>query len=201
MPTSDTYRTISCEAEGLFKDKGSRFIAYAYPVSGEDAIREHIQKLKKEHHSARHHCYAYRLGADMKNFRANDDGEPSNSAGKPILGQIHSLDLTNVLVVVVRYFGGTLLGVGGLIHAYREAAADVLANAEIVEQMVEVDISVRFEYPFMDQVMRIAKELGLNIIDQTFDMDCIVKMRVRKTLASQVYGRLSDIEGARVDIL
>ncbi len=201
MPTSDTYRTISSEAEGLFKDKGSRFIAYAYPVSDEDAIKEHIQKLKKDHHSARHHCYAYRLGADMKNFRANDDGEPSNSAGKPILGQIHSLELTNVLIVVVRYFGGTLLGVGGLIHAYREAAAEALANAEIVERMVEVDIAVRFEYPFMDQVMRIAKDLGLNIIDQTFDMDCTVKMRVRKTLASQVYGRLSDIEGARVDIL
>ena len=198
---SDTYYTISCECEGLFKDKGSRFIAYAFPVTSEDAIKEHIARLKKEHHSARHHCYAYRLGADLLTFRANDDGEPSNSAGKPILGQIHSKGLTDILIVVVRYFGGTLLGVGGLIQAYREAAADALEQADIIEMMLEDTIEVRFEYPFIDQVMRIAKELGLKIIEQRYEMDCMVKMKVRKTLAPQVSVRLSDIEGARVDVL
>lgn len=201
MSASDTYRTIEHQSEGLYKDKGSKFIAYAYPVSDEETIKEHILQLKKEHHAARHHCYAYRLGADMKQFRANDDGEPSNSAGKPILGQIQSREITDVLVVVVRYFGGTLLGVGGLINAYREAAADALANATIVERMVEVDIEARFEYPFMDQVMRIAKDLGLRIIEQSFDTDCRIRLRARKTLAPQVSARLSDIDGARIVLL
>ena len=198
---SDTYLTIEHHSEGLYIDKGSKFIAYAYPVSDEETIKQHILHLKKEHHSARHHCYAYRLGADMKHFRANDDGEPSNSAGKPILGQIQSREITDVLIVVVRYFGGTLLGVGGLINAYREAAADALANATIIERMVEVDIETRFEYPFMDQVMRVAKDLGLKITEQSFDTDCCIKLRVRKKLAPQASARLADIDGARVTML
>lgn len=201
MLASDTYLTLKQECEGLYKDKGSRFIAYAFPVSNEELIKNIISQIKKEHHSARHHCYAYRLGADMKTFRANDDGEPSNSAGKPILGQIQSHTLTNVLIVVVRYFGGTLLGVGGLINAYREAAADALANACIIEQMVEVDIETRFEYPYMDQVMRIAKDFGLKIIQQTYDSDCCITLRVRKTLAPSISLLLNEIDGARVNIL
>ena len=143
---SDSYLTIADPTEGLFKDKGSKFLAYAYPVDNEDEIKELVQHLKKEHYSARHHCYAWRLGADKTHFRANDDGEPSSTAGKPILGQIQRLDLTNILIVVVRYFGGTLLGVSGLINAYREAAVDALEHAEIVEKLVEEIFWVEFDY-------------------------------------------------------
>ena len=133
----DTYKTIEKPSEGLFKDKGSKFISFAFPVDNEEEIKEIVQSIKKEHHSARHHCYAWRLGADQLLFRANDDGEPSSTAGKPILGQIQSFDLTNILIVVVRYFGGTLLGVSGLINAYRNAALDAINQAEIVEKLVE----------------------------------------------------------------
>ena len=147
----DTYKTIEKPSEGLFKDKGSKFISLAFPVNSEEEIKEIVQSIKKEHHSARHHCYAWRLGADQLHFRANDDGEPSSTAGKPILGQIQSFDLTNILIVVVRYFGGTLLGVSGLINAYRSAALDAINQAEIVEKLVEKWLLVDFDYGAMNE--------------------------------------------------
>jgi len=154
----DTYKTISQSSEGIYKEKGSKFISLAYPVTSEDQIREIVQFLKKEHHSARHHCYAWRLGHEKTHFSANDDGEPSSTAGKPILGQIQSFDLTNILIVVVRYFGGTLLGVSGLINAYRNAALDAINQAEIVELLVEQQLLIEFGYESMNEVMKIFKD-------------------------------------------
>ena len=196
----DTYKTIAQPAEALFKDKGSKFLAYAYPVQGEEQIREHIQHLKKEHHSARHHCYAWRLGADKTLSRANDDGEPSSTAGKPILGQIQSFDLTDVLIVVVRYFGGTLLGVSGLINAYRESARLVLQEAEIVEKLVEDTLIVTFDYGVMNDVMKVFKEENLEQTVSDFDLRCTLKTLVRKRESARVCERLRKIEGVRVDL-
>lgn len=198
---NDTYLSIAAPAEGIYKEKGSKFIAYAYPVSTEEEIKKHIDNLKKEHYAARHHCYAYRLGFDKKKFRANDDGEPSNSAGKPILGQLLSHDLSDILIVVVRYFGGTKLGVGGLITAYKSSAVDAIEKADICEKILTSVIEVKFEYPLMNQVMKIIKDYDLELINQLFEMDCLIKMRVRKTLEPAVLSKLEDIEGARVSIL
>lgn len=175
----DLYKTIQSPSEGLFKDKGSRFIAYAFPVFTEDEIKEHLFRIKKEHYSARHHCYAWRLGADKERFRANDDGEPSSSAGKPILGQIQSFDLTNILIVVVRYFGGTLLGVSGLINAYRAASKDAIENARIVEKTVEDILLIEFGYESMNDVMKLFKDEQLPQIETSFDLKCRIKTSVR----------------------
>jgi len=161
----DTYRTISKPSEGIFKDKGSKFISFAFPVISEDEIREIIHSIKKEHHSARHHCYAWRLGHEKLLFRANDDGEPSSTAGKPILGQIQSHDLTNILIVVVRYFGGILLGTNGLINAYRNAATDAVNQAEIVERVVEKELLIEYGYKGMNEVMKVFKDEKLPQID------------------------------------
>ncbi len=194
----DTYKTISKPSEGLFKDKGSKFIAYVWPVNTEDEIRDIIQTIKKEHHSARHHCYAWRLGHEKLLFRANDDGEPSSTAGKPILGQIQSFDLTNILIVVVRYFGGTLLGVSGLINAYRNAALDALNQAEIVEKLVEQQLSVEFEYGVMNEVMKIFKDEKLPQIDPQFDLRCKIKTQIRISESANLINSLSKIEGVLV---
>ncbi|MGQ7870330.1 YigZ family protein [Sunxiuqinia sp. sy24] len=198
---TDSFRTITEAAEGLFKDKGSKFIAYAFPVETEDEIKEHIQELKKAHHSARHHCYAWRLGASQKRFRANDDGEPSSTAGKPILGQIRRLELTNVLVVVVRYFGGTLLGVGGLINAYKEAAADVLNQTTIVEQLVETYFRLDFDYPNMNPVMRIFKEEGLDQKENKFELHCQITTSVRQSEAERIMEKFRQIHGVKVTLV
>lgn len=195
---TDSFLTIEKNSEGLFKDKGSKFLAFAFPVESEDEIKEHIQQLKKEHHSARHHCYAWRLGADKAQFRANDNGEPSSTAGKPILGQIVRLDLTNVLIVVVRYFGGTLLGVSGLINAYRGAAADALANATIVEKLVETNFKVAFDYLQMNAVMKVFKEENLAQKENIFELKCSIKTSVRKTEADRIITKFRDIEGVQV---
>ncbi|WP_299578129.1 YigZ family protein [uncultured Sunxiuqinia sp.] len=198
---TDSFRTIAEAAEGLFKDKGSKFIAYAFPVETEDEIKEHIQDLKKAHHSARHHCYAWRLGAAKKRFRANDDGEPSSTAGKPILGQIKRLELTNVLVVVVRYFGGTLLGVGGLINAYKAAAADVLDQTTIIEKLVETYFTLDFDYPNMNPVMRIFKEEELEQKETRFELRCQITTSVRQSEAERIMEKFRKIHGVNVTLV
>jgi len=192
---NDEYNTIETTATGYFKDKGSKFYAYAYPVQTEDRIKEHIQKLKKEHHSARHHCYAWRLGTEEILTRANDDGEPSSTAGKPILGQLTSYNVTNILVVVVRYFGGTLLGVSGLINAYKMATIDVLDNAEIVSKRIENTYELKFEYPLLNTVMQTIKQENLNIETTDFQESCRLLFSVRKSesakakqIFEQIYG-------------
>ncbi|MCD6069277.1 MAG: hypothetical protein K0S33_4103 [Bacteroidetes bacterium] len=180
MLFSDTYFSIEKETQALFRDKGSKFIAYAYPVKNEAEIKERMAALKKEHPSANHHCYAYRLGADKQNYRSNDDGEPTGTAGKPILGQIQSKDLTDILIVVVRYFGGTLLGVSGLINAYKTAAAEVIAASLIVEKHIRFVYSVHFPFARMNDVMRILKENNCKIIRQDATDSCEIEFAVRK---------------------
>lgn len=197
----DTYKTISTASEGLFKDKGSKFIAYAYPVTSEDQIREIVQSIKKEHYSARHHCYAWRLGHEKLLFRANDDGEPSSTAGKPILGQIQSFDLTNILIVVVRYFGGTLLGVSGLINAYRNAALDAINQAEIVEKLVEKELLVEFDYGVMNDVMKLFKDEKLPQIEPQFDLRCRIKTHIRLSELNRIEDGLNKIEGLTITAL
>ena len=174
----DTYHTIAAPATGLFKDKGSKFLAFAFPVENETEIKQHLQQLKKEYFDARHHCYAYRLGLDGEQWRANDDGEPSSTGGKPILGQLLSLELTNVLVVVVRYFGGIQLGVPGLINAYRSATADALAQAQIIEKTAKEILSVNFSYFNMNKIMKLVKDEELEIVSQHFDNECEIKLSV-----------------------
>lgn len=194
----DTYKTISKPAQGLFKDKGSKFISYAYPIESEDEVRNIVQILKKEHHSARHQCYAWRLGYEKLLFRANDDGEPSSTAGKPILGQIQSYDLTNILIVVVRYFGGTLLGVSGLINAYRNAAQDVLNQAEIVEKLVEKQLHIEFEYGVMNEVMKIFKDEKLPQNEPQFDLKCQIKTQIRLSELNRIEEALIKVEGLTI---
>lgn len=194
----DTYKTILTPSEGLFKDKGSKFIAFAFPVNSEDEIREIIQTIKKEHHSARHHCYAWRLGYNKALFRANDDGEPSSTAGKPILGQIQSFDLTNIMIVVVRYFGGTLLGVSGLINAYRNAASDAINQALIVEKLVEQQLIVEFDYGVMNEVMKIFKDEKLPQINPQFDLKCQITSHIRMSEFQRITELFQKIEGLSV---
>ncbi len=201
MLFEDTYLTINATSEGLFKEKGSKFIAYAYPVSTEEDIKNNLAVLRKLHPSARHHCYAYRLGADKQAYRANDDGEPSNTAGKPIFGQIQSKDLTNVLVVIVRYFGGTLLGVSGLINAYKQAAADALANATIIEKTVDEVYEIKFEYLQMNDVMKIIKDEALTILSQNFELTCVLSFSVRKSNSIKVYDMFSKISNLEINFI
>lgn len=196
---SDSYLTIERPGEGIFKDKGSKFLAFAYPVKTEDEIKEYIQALKKEHFSARHHCYAWRLGAAKTNFRAVDDGEPSSTAGKPILGQIQRFELTNVLIVVVRYFGGTLLGVSGLINAYREAAIAALENTSIVEKLVEVGFWVEFDYLMMNSVMKVFKDENLPQEKTDFNLRCKIRSSIRQGESERIFSLLSKLEGVRVE--
>ncbi len=169
---SDTYQTTINPTTALFKDRGSKFLAYTFPVSTTDEIKTHLQALKKEHPKAVHHCFAWRLGTDGTQYRANDDGEPSGSAGKPILGQIDSFGLTNILVVIVRYFGGTLLGVPGLINAYKTATADAVQQAEIIEKDIEVIYKLQFEYPIMNEVMMVLKQNNVSIIKNKMELFC-----------------------------
>ena len=183
---NDTYNTIEETSTGLFKDKGSKFIAYAYPIFSEDEVKEILKSIKKEHFNARHHCYAWRLGDENIRFRANDDGEPSSTAGKPILGQLLSFDVTNILLVVVRYFGGTLLGVSGLINAYKNAAKDVLENASIVEKKIESIFQIKFSYNELNDVMGIMKNENLNQLETLFLEDCKIKFSIRKSESQRI---------------
>lgn len=197
----DTYRTIAAPSEGLFKDRGSKFIAYAYPVRDEGAAKESVAAVKAEHPKARHHCWAYRLTPDRSVFRINDDGEPSGTAGRPILNALLSADVTNVLLVVVRYFGGTLLGVPGLINAYKSAAHDALANAEVVELTVNDVYRVTVDYEQLNEVMRVVKAEDLNVVKQEFDNRCAVELEIRQTQVGPVLGRLKKVEGAETVFL
>ena len=183
----DTYKTIAKDSEEtLYKDRSSKFFGYAFPVLNEDQIKEALELLKKKHHSARHFCYAWQLGADPIRYRANDDGEPSNSAGMPIYGQIQSFELTNILVVSVRYFGGTKLGVGGLISAYKNSAQLALEASEIIEKTIDVLFELKFDYVLMNPVMRILKELNIEIVSQELHLDCLYIISVRKTEGANV---------------
>ncbi len=201
MLFEDTYKTIKAPVEGLFKDRGSKFLAYAYPIEHENEVKPLVDNLKKEHFKAVHHCYAYRLGLDRTNYRVNDDGEPSGTAGKPILNTLLSHDITNILVVVVRYFGGTLLGVPGLINAYKSATAEALTVAEVIEKTVNDVYDVSFEFVQMNDVMKLVKEFGLKIRNQTYDNQCTIELEFRKTLTNQVIGKLEKIDGILVEYL
>jgi uncharacterized YigZ family protein len=191
----DKYLTISSPSEGLYKEKGSRFIAFAYPVYSENEIKQYLQELKKEYYDARHHCYAYRLGVTGELWRAVDDGEPSGSAGKPIMGQLLSNNLTNIVVFVVRYFGGIKLGVPGLINAYRSATADSIQNAEIVEKEDKNSFSIEFNYLVMNDIMRILKEEQPEIVKQEFDIVCRIELRIRKSLSEMLKNKFLKING------
>jgi uncharacterized YigZ family protein len=197
----DTYYTIKSPSEGIFRDRGSKFLGFAYPIKSEEEVRPHLQHLKKEHFSARHHCYAFRIGPDKQVFRANDDGEPSGTAGRPILGQIQSKDLTNILIVVVRYFGGTLLGVGGLINAYKLAAADAIDHAQIIEKTVNEQYIIRFGYDSMNEVMRIIKDNELPQSKQDFSLQCSLETAVRKSEAERILGLFGKINDVKVEYL
>lgn len=195
----DSYRSISAPSEGLFKDNGSRFIARAYPVETEEEIRDIVSSLKKEYHDARHHCYAWRLGYRGDRFRASDDGEPSGSSGKPILGQIDSRGLSDVLVVVIRYFGGIKLGIPGLIRAYRTSTADALDSAEIIEKVASRRFRLHFGYMNMNAVMKIMKDLGLSPGGQDFGMECNMETSVRLTLIPEFLRRVAETEGCTAE--
>lgn len=188
MEAIDIYKTIETSPDPvLFKDKNSKFFGYAFPVVSEDEVKKELNYLKKEHQNARHWCYAYQIGTENIMYRANDDGEPNNSAGLPIYGQIQAFELTNVLIVVIRYFGGIKLGVGGLISAYKATAQMILENSIIVEKTIDIEYLIKFDYKNMNTVMRIIKEKKLNMVNQKLEMDCQITISVRKRDAPSVF--------------
>ena len=190
---NDEYKTLKSGGEGYYTDKRSKFLAFAHHVSSVEEIKDILAGYRKKYFDARHVCYAYMLGPERKEFRANDDGEPSSTAGKPILGQINSNELTDILIVVVRYYGGVNLGTSGLIVAYREAAADAIAHSEIETRQVEEIITYNFPYPMMNDVMRIVKEMQPRIVSQTYDNTCEIKLSIRKSEAEQLRNRLQKL--------
>jgi uncharacterized YigZ family protein len=194
----DKYKTIESKSEGAFKDKGSKFLAFAFPVDNELQINQYRAELKKKYFDARHHVYAFCLGADQSVFRASDDGEPSNSSGPPVLGQIRSYGLTNILIVVVRYFGGTKLGVPGLINAYKTAAKDAIDNTKIIEKNVEIPLTLNFEYLLMNDVMKVLKNDGVHIINQQFDSECVIEIRINKEKIDYISEILNNIKGLKI---
>lgn len=193
---NDTYKTIADLSEGWYKEKMSKFISFAIPVETVEEAKKQIEKYQKEYYDARHVCWAYMLGHERKDFRSNDNGEPSGTAGKPILGQINSHELTNILIVVIRYFGGVKLGTSGLIVAYREAAAEAINNNTIIECLVEDEVTVVFEYPFMNDIMKIVKDMEPTILYQRFDMNCEMTLRIRRSEIDILRGRLDKVESA-----
>jgi uncharacterized YigZ family protein len=199
--TDDTYLTLKAPCEGIFKDKGSKFLAFAFPVENEEEIKQLVQSLKKEHFSARHHCYAWRLGAKGDQFRANDDGEPSGTAGRPILGQLLSKNVTFALIVVVRYFGGTLLGVSGLINAYKSAAQDVLENGSVIARILEQELKATFEYPILNNVMKVIKDEQLEIVSTLYGDECEMIMKVRISKLECISTKLLKIDGVAIENL
>jgi len=201
MLFSDSYFTIKVTQHAIIKERGSKFIAYIFPVSSEAEIKEHLVHLKKEHPTANHHCYAWRLGADKAAFRANDDGEPNNTAGKPILGQIQAKDLSNVLIVVVRYFGGTLLGVSGLINAYKQAAAEVIAAAEIYERFILFEYKVDFNEESINLVMRILKENNAKIISHTYETNNSIIFQIKKQNSIKLEEDFTDLYTSKLSYL
>lgn len=195
----DTYHTIKAPSEGLYKEKGSKFLAFAYPVRTLDEVKEHLDKLRKDYFDARHHCYAYILGANKDAWRANDDGEPSGTGGRPIYGQLLSADLTDTLIVVVRYFGGILLGASGLANAYKTAARDAIDNAEIIEKTIDIRYRLHFEYALMNDVMRIIKEFGLTPLNQDFNLDCRLDVEVRQSLSVRFYDAVANLRAVKIE--
>ncbi len=195
--SEDTYKTIVAPSEGIYTEKRSKFIAMAFPVRTVEEVKEHLEACQKKYYDARHVCYAYMLGHERKDFRANDNGEPSGTAGKPILGQINSNELTDILIVVVRYFGGIKLGTSGLIQAYKAAAAEAIAAARFVEKTVDDTVSFLFEYPFMNDVMRVVKEMNPEIVQQGYDTDCSMTLRIRRSMMPALKARLEKVETLR----
>jgi uncharacterized YigZ family protein len=198
MLFDDTYRTIENPAEGIFRDRGSKFLAYAFPVISETQIKEIVNKLKDEHPKANHHCWAMRISPDRSVFKVNDDGEPSGTAGRPILNILLSRDITNLLVVVVRYFGGTLLGVPGLINAYKQATEDALKQAVVIEKTVNDIYDLAFDYLQMNDVMKVIKDDNLRVISQQFDNKCTMQIAIRKMQVNQTLSKLDKIDGLTV---
>lgn len=196
---SDVYRTVDVPVSGEYYEKRSKFLAFLEPVHNLDEVKECVEYYQKKFYDARHCCYAYMLGPERKEFRANDNGEPSGTAGKPILGQINSNDLTDVLIVVIRYFGGIKLGTSGLIVAYKQAAADAIEHAEIVEKTIDEEVTFLFEYPFMNSVMRIVKEENPAIVAQGYDNDCSMTLRIRKNSMPHLKARLEKVETLRFE--
>jgi uncharacterized YigZ family protein len=201
MMFEDTYNTIKQASKGLYKEKGSKFIALAFPVQTEAEVKERLEEVKKEYHDARHHCYAYVLGFDKSAHRFNDDGEPSGTAGRPIFGQLQSYELTNTLIIVVRYFGGTKLGVSGLITAYRSAARDAIESTDIVNLTIKDQYELSFEYPLMNEVMRVIKDENLEVVEQNFQISCKLQFRVRKNSSNRTYERFRNIHGVDIHYL
>jgi len=200
MLPDDTYKTISAVSKGSYKEKGSRFLAFVFPVKSEEEIKEKLAMLRKEYHDARHHCYAYRLGFDKSVFRINDDGEPSGTAGRPIYGQIVSHDLTLILIVVIRYFGGIKLGIPGLINAYKAAAKDALDKTSIITKLIFEEYQVRFDYTIMNSVMKVLKEEEAVIIRQEFENSCKLDFSIRKNSGNRILARLQKISGVSVTL-
>lgn len=194
----DTYLTLPTISEGLYKEKGSKFLAFAIPVSSVAEVKSILEEKRKEFYDARHVCYAYIIGMESRESRSNDDGEPSGTAGKPILGALLSKQLTNVLIIVVRYFGGTKLGTSGLINAYKEASFDAIANNEIIEKKIEAPIEIYFDYICMNDVMRIIKEMNPTILQQEFDNQCHILLAIRKRDYPLIYSKFKDIDGVTI---
>lgn len=194
----DSYRTIEAPAEAALRERSSRFLSFAWPVTSEDEIKGHLDALRKKYYDATHHCYAWRLGPKGEHYRANDDGEPSGTAGKPILGQMLSNELTNCLIVVVRYFGGTKLGVPGLIAAYKDSAAEVIAAAEIVERTVDVTVEIAFPYESMNGVMKVVKEQSPDVRSQDFDNVCRMRLSIRQGRGEELIAKLAKVEGITI---
>lgn len=197
----DTYKTIAAPSEGLYREKGSKFLAFAYPVRTQEEIKAHLDRLRKEYFDARHHCYAYILGPRKDAFRANDDGEPSGTGGRPIHGQLMSADLTDTLIVVVRYFGGILLGASGLANAYKAAARDAIDHATIVEKTIDCRYRLSFKYETMNDVMRILKDFDLKPLNQRFDLDCSLEVSVRQSLSVRLYDTVRDLRTVGIEVL
>jgi len=198
MLFEDTYKEISAPSVGFFKDRGSKFFAFAFPVWNEEDIKMHLEELRKKYYDARHHCYAWILNPDKSAYRMNDDGEPSSSAGRPIHGQLQSFDLTNTLVVVIRYFGGTKLGIPGLINAYKTATKDALSNAKVIEKKIQDVYQVHFTYPDMNIVMKILKDEELYQFDQDFGVDCKLKFSVRKNDSDRLFEMFRKIHTLKI---
>ncbi len=198
---SDQYKTIVAPSEGVYKEKGSKFIAFAYPVFSEDQFKEKLQQLKKDYHDARHHCYAFKLGLSENEYRFSDDGEPNNTAGKPIFGQIQSFELTNVAIIVIRYFGGTKLGVGGLITAYKEAAKEALNNSTITKRTVDNIYEIVFGYEIMSDVMNFIKKNNLEVVSQVLEEKGVIQFRIRQSESETIIELFEKIEGLKVSFI
>ncbi|MDO5664180.1 MAG: YigZ family protein [Bacteroidia bacterium] len=195
----DTYKTIEQPAEGYITEKKSKFLSFIFPVKSPEKVKEIVDEYRKKYYDARHVCWAYMLGSGREEYRSNDDGEPSGTAGRPILGQINSYELTNVLILVIRYFGGTLLGTGGLIKAYKEAAEDAIKNAEIVEKTIDETLLIHFEYLLLNDVMRVLKQFESATREQDFRESCTMKLRIRKSEFQRLHDSLSQIYGVKIE--